>query len=484
MKTRSWYALSALIIVALMSAYCSKKSVITPALSVSLSEIAFKAKGDTAEVTITSNVEWNISNPASSWLQLSKTSGSGSQTSIQLIAVANTTGTTRSVVLEVNAGNKQLRRINITQASSLYPGYNVSPAPADATGMGSTAVQLAAKFKLGWNIGNTLEAIGGETNWGNPLITESYIRFVKQQGFNAIRLPCAWNQYSDKATAKIQDTWLNRVKQVVQYCVNNDMYVLLNIHWDGGWLENNINAQKKDSVNAKQQAFWEQIATTMRDFDEHLIFASANEPAAENAEQMAVLASYHQTFVNAVRSTGGRNSYRVLVVQGPQTNIEKTNDLMNALPTDPAKDRMMVEVHYYSPSQFCILMDGDASWGKMFYYWGTGHHSTIEPDRNATWGEESDVNSSFARMKTKYTDKQIPVIMGEYGTYRRGNSKYVPKDLATHNDAVDYWLTYVTKQAIANGLKPFYWDTGGALDRRNNTVLDQRTINAIVAGSK
>ncbi|SDG60245.1 cellulase family glycosylhydrolase [Chitinophaga filiformis] len=484
MKTRSWYALSALIIVALMSAYCSKKSVITPALSVSLSEIAFKAKGDTAEVTITSNVEWNISNPASSWLQLSKTSGSGSQASIQLIAVANTTGTTRSVVLEVNAGNKQLRRINITQASSLYPGYNVSPAPADATGMGSTAVQLAAKFKLGWNIGNTLEAIGGETAWGNPLITESYIQAVKQQGFNAIRLPCAWDSHSDKATAKIQDAWLNRVKQVVQYCVNNDMYVLLNIHWDGGWLENNINAQKKDSVNAKQQAFWEQIATSMRDFDEHLMFASANEPAAENAEQMAVLASYHQTFVNAVRSTGGRNSYRVLVVQGPQTNIEKTNDLMNALPTDPAKDRMMVEVHYYSPSQFCLLMDGDASWGKMFYYWGTGHHSTIEPDRNATWGEESDVNSSLARMKTKYTDKQIPVIMGEYGTYRRGNSKYVPKDLATHNDAVDYWLTYVTKQAIANGLKPFYWDTGGALDRRNNTVLDQRTINAIVAGSK
>jgi aryl-phospho-beta-D-glucosidase BglC (GH1 family) len=260
--------------------------------------------------------------------------------------------------------------------------------------------------------------------------------------------------------------------------------VLLNIHWDGGWLENNINSQQKDSVNAKQQAFWEQIATTMRDFDEHLLFASANEPAADNAGQMAILASYHQTFVNAVRSTGGRNSYRVLVVQGPSTNIEKTDELMNVLPTDPAKDRMMVEVHYYSPSQFCLLMDGDASWGKMFYYWGTGHHSTIEPERNATWGEETDVNASFARMKAKYTDKQIPVIMGEYGTYRRGNSKFVPKDLATHNDAVDYWLTYVTKQAIANGLKPFYWDTGGALDRRSNTVLDQRTINAIVAGSK
>ncbi|SEN43444.1 Aryl-phospho-beta-D-glucosidase BglC, GH1 family [Chitinophaga rupis] len=484
MKTQSWRMLTGLLIMAAVSAYCSKKGVVTPALSVSLSDIVFKATGDTAEVTVTSNVEWNISNPASSWLQLSKTGGNSSPASIHLTAAANTTGASRSAVLEVNAGNSQVRRINVTQASSLYPGYNISPQPADATGMGSTAVQLAAKFQLGWNIGNTLEAIGGETAWGNPLISESYIKAVKAQGFTAIRLPCSWDYYSDKTTAKIQDTWLNRVKQVVQYCVNNDMYVLLNIHWDGGWLENNINAQKKDSVNAKQQAFWEQIATAMRDFDEHLMFASANEPAADNADQVAVLASYHQTFVNAVRSTGGRNSYRVLVVQGPSTNIEKTYDLMNTLPTDPAKDRMMVEVHYYSPAQFCILMDGDASWGKMFYYWGTGHHSTIEPERNATWGEESDVNASMARMKTKYTDKQIPVIMGEYGTYRRGNTKYVPKDLATHNDAVDYWLTYVTKQAIANGLKPFYWDTGGALDRRNNTVLDKRSIDALLAGSK
>jgi len=482
MKLKRMYGAAGIAIFAVTFAYCSKKSTVTPELSVSSSEITFQADGGAADVTISSNVDWNISNPASSWLQVNQTTGNSGKAAIRLTTVSNTTGATRSAVLVVNAGNSQVRRVNIKQASSLYPGYNISPAPADASGMGSNAVQLAAKFKLGWNIGNTLEAIGGETAWGNPLITESYIKAIKQQGFNAVRLPCSWNQFSDKATAKIQDEWLNRIKQVVQYCVDNDMYVLLNIHWDGGWLENNINKAKQDSVNAKQQAFWEQIATRMRDFDEHLMFASANEPAVENAEQMDVLASYHQTFVNAVRSTGGRNSYRVLVVQGPSTNIEKSYDLMNTLPTDIVKDRMMVEVHYYSPAQFCILNDGDASWGKMFYYWGAGHHSTIEPDRNATWGEESDVDKSFRLMKTKYTDKQIPVLLGEYGTYRRGNSRYVPKDLATHNDAVDYWLTYVTKQAIANGVKPFYWDTGGALDRRNNTVLDQRTMNALRAG--
>ncbi|TWI92327.1 cellulase family glycosylhydrolase [Chitinophaga japonensis] len=483
MNIRRGYAFIGLIITAVLSAYCNKKDAVTPELSVSLAEITFQADGGSSDLTITSNAQWYISNPASAWLQLSQAAGNSS-TTVQLTAVANATGATRSAVLEVSMQNGQVRRITVSQASHIYPGYNISPKPADSSGMGSNAVQLAARFKLGWNIGNTLEAIGGETAWGNPLITESYVRFVKQQGFNAIRLPCAWDQYADETTARIEDTWLNRVKQVVQYCVDNDMYVLLNIHWDGGWLDDNINKAKQDSVNARQKAYWEQIATTMRDFDEHLMFASANEPPVENAEQMGILNSYHQTFIDAVRSTGGRNSYRVLVVQGPSTDIEKTSNLMNSLPADAVSNRMMVEVHYYTPSQFCLLMNGDADWGKMFYYWGAGHHSTLEPDRNATWGEENDVNSSFSKMKTKFTDKGIPVIMGEYGAYRRGNSSYVPKDLDTHNDAVDHWLTYVTRQAVANGVKPFFWDTGGALDRRNNTVLDQRTIDAIIAGAK
>jgi len=360
---------------------------------------------------------------------------------------------------------------NTASIPAIYPSYNTTPKTPDATGMSSTAIQEVASIQLGWNIGNTLEASGGETAWGNPLITNEYVQFVKQQGFNAIRLPCSWNQYSDPKTAKIQDVWLSRVKQVVQYCINNNMYVMLNIHWDGGWLENNCTMAKKDSVNAKQKAFWEQIATTMRDFDEHLMFASANEPNANDATQISVLLSYHQTFVNAVRSTGGRNSYRTLIVQG-------SNSLMNAFPTDPTPNRMVYEDHNYTPFQFTQLT-ADASWGNMFYYWGTGHHSTIEPGRNASWGEETDLYTYFQGIKQKFVDKGIPVILGEYAAIRRAN----PLDMATHQASVDYWITFLTKQAIANGIKPFYWDTGTVIDRRNNKVLDQRTIDAIIAGA-
>ena len=197
--------------------------------------------------------------------------------------------------------------------------------------MGSTAVQLASKIRLGLNIGNTMEAIGGETAWGNALITESLIKAAKADGFNAIRLPVAWDQFSNQQTAKIDQAWLDRVKQVVKYCVDNQMYVLVNIHWDGGWLERNVVPDKQVAVNEKQKAFWTQIATQLRDFDEHLMFASANEPSIDTATQMPVLDSYHQTFVNAVRATGGKNAYRILVIQGPQTDIDKTMQMWTGM---------------------------------------------------------------------------------------------------------------------------------------------------------
>jgi len=139
----------------------------------------------------------------------------------------------------------------------------------------------------------------------------------------------------------------------------------------------------------------------------------------------------------------------------------------------------MFEEHCYTPYQFTAL-SADADWGRMFYYWGSDHHSNTELDRNATWGEEAELIKNFQMYKTKFVDHGIPVLMGEYGAYRRTT----PKDSVTHNDAIDYWITFTTKQAITNGVKPFYWDTGGALDRQKNTVLDQRTMDAIIAGSK
>lgn len=478
--------LTVLLAIVFVSA-CKEENDAAPELSVSVSNLSIRAEGGNLKFTITSSEGWKISNPATDWIDISQTTGGHGTFGIDLTAEPNTTGNSRKAILNVSSDNGQARRISLSQESQhieleIYPSYNTSPLPPDASGMSSTAVELAAKMRLGLNIGNTFEAPGGETGWGSPVITEDFIKFIKQTGFNAIRIPCAWDWHhvDNKATAHIDQKWMNRVKEVVDYCVRNDMYVLLNIHWDGGWLENNCTPNKRDSVNAKQKAYWEQIATAMRDFDEHLMFASANEPNADDATKMEVLLSYHETFVKAVRSTGGRNTYRTLVLQGSSEWIS-----VDAFPVDPTPDRMMYEEHNYTPFLFCALGE-DVSWGKMAYYWGKDHQSVIEPERNFTqdpqndWGNENAHVQYFKRLKEEFIDRGIPILMGEYGAFRRST----PKDLATHNDAIDYWITFVTKEATSHGIIPFWWDTGGILDRHNNTIKDQRTIDAIMAGAE
>jgi endoglucanase len=448
-------------------------------LTVSPNQVTFGKEGGTASIDISTNAtQWNITSDAM-WLYISQTTGNTGSVAIRLTVPGNTGTGTRSAVITVSAKSAPSLQVMVSQKGNLYPGYNTSPVVPDATGMNSTSIEIANKIKVGLNIGNTLEAIGGETAWGNPQITNDLIKLVKQSGFDAIRLPCSWNQYANQTTAKINPDWLDRVKEVVQYCVNNDMYVILNIHWDGGWLESNCKPDKQEETNAKQKAFWEQIATHLRDFDEHLLFASANEPNVENMSQMTVLLSYHQTFIDAVRSTGGKNAYRVLVVQGPMTDIATTYSLMTQMPTDNIPNRLMVEIHYYTPWNF-TGMTKDESWGNQFYYWGKDFHSTTDLVHNSTWGEEAEVDRLFTLMKNQLVDKGIPVVIGEFGAMRRDN--LTDDALVLHLASRAHYLKYVTKQANAYGLLPFFWDTGGLFNRGTNAVADQQSLDALIQG--
>jgi len=343
-----------------------------------------------------------------------------------------------------------------------------------------TAQTVAGQMKVGWNLGNTLEAICGENAWGNPTTSQTLINAVKAAGFNTVRIPCAWDCHATNGV--IDANWLARVKAVVDYCISNQMYAIINIHWDGGWLENNCTTSAQSAVNAKQQNYWTQIANYFKNYNEHLVFASANEPAVSDATGMSVLLSYHQTFINAVRATGGNNSSRTLIIQGPSTNIDNTNTLMNTLPTDQIASRLMLEVHYYTPWNYCGLT-ADASWGSMFYYWGNGYHSTIEPSRNATFGEESEVERALGLMKTKFVDKGIPVLIGEFGTIKRTN----PADMSVHQASREYFNKYVVSSAKSKGMVPVYWDNGasdfGLFNRSTGAATDQGVINAIMQGA-
>ena len=347
-------------------------------------------------------------------------------------------------------------------------------------GMGSDALVLAAKIYAGWNIGNTLEAIGGETAWGNPKITADYIVKIKQLGFNAIRIPCSWDQYvEDRETHQISESWLDRVNEVVGYCVANDMYAIVNIHWDGGWLENNCTPDKQEENNRKQHALWTQIANRLNHYDEHLLFAGTNEPNVDSAQKMVVLKSYLQTFIDAVRATGGNNAVRNLIVQGPNTDIEMTHNLFGNMPTDVVPNRLMAEVHYYNPWTFCG-MEQDETWGRMAYFWGA--FAVNGSDRNATFGDEAEMKSLFGKIKTKFVDKGIPVILGEYGaiTIRTG----LGANQEAHNKSRNLYDETVTREAKNHGLVPFYWETGRVVNRQTGEIKDHYAMDGIQKGAK
>jgi endoglucanase len=457
-------------------------------LTANTTEITLKRSGTGNSFHISTNApDWQLVSSAN-WVTLSKTSGTGKEENVTVSASVNTSGLQRTATLTLSAFESPTSIITVIQSGELYPSYNTTPISDDATGMGSTAIQIAAKMHAGWNMGNSLEVPGSETAWGNPKATQRLIDSIAAAGFNAIRLPCAWNSYIENtSTCKIKESWLARVKEVVDYCYKNNMYVIINIHWDGGWLENNCTTAKQVENNAKQKAIWEQISTYFRDYDEHLLFAGTNEPNVENATEMEVLLSYLQTFIDAVRSTGGRNAYRTLVFQGPSTDITKTNNLMKKLPSDKTKDRLMAEVHYYTPWNFCG-MEKDESWGKMFYYWGSGNHSTTDASRNPTYGEEAELRSLFSSMNTKFVKKGIPVILGEYGALRR--STLTGDALALHLASRAYYFEYVTQQAKNNGMIPFCWDNGGLgnlgmgiINRTTGSAGDKQVLNAIMKGA-
>ncbi|MGZ3968216.1 MAG: cellulase family glycosylhydrolase [Mucilaginibacter sp.] len=485
---------------------CKKTGIPNPQLTAQNQTDTIPAGGGAVVLTFNSNAAWSIDTTGFGWLKLSQISGGSGSATINLTGVANNkSGVSRSLVLTVNSNSGQSRRIKVWQDVIIYPSYNTSAIAADATGMSSTASQIANNITYGWNFYNTMEAPGGETGWGNPPITQQQFDLLKSNGVNAVRIPIRYDGHLiNTATAQIDPAWLARIHQVIQYGINDGMYVTINIHYDPG---TTLTGAAQDTANAKHRAYWEQIATAMRDFDEHLMFASVNETSAVDVTSTITLMRYHQSFINAVRSTGGKNVYRTLVIQSPSASIDAANSLLNpanvyktpTLPTDPTPHRMMIEFHYYSPSQFCILGGNDntttpqdAGWGKELYFWGKSFHTTnpLFLDRNCVAStEEGYADSIMSTVKTRFADKGIPLFMGEYAPNSHfGRLKGFPADSILSIKSASHFTAYIAQQAKANGVIPFLW--AGIFDRRGLNgvpqgpaiVGDTATLNAVKIG--
>ena len=375
------------------------------------------------------------------------------------------------------------------------------------------AIDIAPKMYPGWNLGNTLEGggtdniytnkggLGAEKAWQGTTTTQEIIDFVAAQGFKSVRLPAAWvmgHIIDGEEGMTIDPAWMARVKEIVDYCINANLYVLLNDHWDGGWIQGSMKKDISEPTieqnSAKMKRLWTQIAEAFKDYDEHLLFAGLNEPEAETEAQTKALMTYEQAFIDAVRATGGNNATRTLVVQGPNTSIELSSKYVDMSKfNDPAKNALMIEVHYYSPPQFTGVWEGPNG-DEPFYFWGAANHvpSGNYKKYNCTWGEEAYVREQMQMMKEAFVDKGYPVILGEYGANWRefSNSSIQNK----HDASIRLFHKTINEEAIKRGIIPYVWDinntnrygTGGIMciiDRSKPAVFDQNSLDGIMEGA-
>lgn len=421
----------------------------TPSLTVTPASIAVDALENTVQVNISATQSWAATTSAA-WVSMSQASGTGSS-DLSLSITANENAAVRSAEITVTSGTLA-SLISISQeGGEIQEGGQNSfsyDVPPDNTGMRDIdSTEFTGLMGVGFNIGNTLDAIGGETAWGNPKITPELIDAIKTAGFTAIRLPVAWSQFTDEENFTIDPLWLARVDEVVRYAVEQDLYVMMNIHWDEGWMQPTYAEQ--DYVNNRLAIMWQQIAEYFRNYDDSLLFAGTNEVmvtgdyGTPTEEYYTVQNSFNQTFVTAVRKTGGRNAYRQLIVQGFNTNIDHTVNFAT-IPEDVIDNRLMMEVHFYDPYDFTLNENSSITqWGNM-----ATDISKTTPDRN-----EAYVDSQFMKMRTNYHDQGIGVILGEYGVIAR-------TDVADHEQYRIYWNDYITHAAVDHHLVPFYWDNG------------------------
>lgn len=357
--------------------------------------------------------------------------------------------------------------------------------------------QITEVMGAGWNLGNQLEAskegTPNETAYGNPVINEQLIKAVKKAGFRSIRIPVSYlNKIGSAPDYVIDSAWLDRVQQVVDMCMENGLYAIINMHGDGytsvdgGWLFCGAGDSEQEQIKEKYKACWVQIADRFKSYDEHLIFESMNEEfngkyGNPDSKAYANINSYNQIFVDTVRQTGGNNDKRWLLIPGWNTNIDYTvGNYGFELPTDsyrsseiPAdRQRIMISVHYYDPWNFCGQEDGETTqWGSV----------STDSSKQAGWGDESYLKSQFEKLREKFVKKGYPVVIGEYGSIDK--SKYDSLNAACRAE----YARKVCSYAKADGLIPICWDNGwngeygfGIFDRNNYQVTQQGIINAIM----
>ena len=353
--------------------------------------------------------------------------------------------------------------------------------------------EITEAMGMGWNLGNQMESLRDgtpiETGWGNPIISEDLLKLVSEQGFKTVRIPVTYlTHIGEGPDYTVEAAWLDRVQEVVDYVINNDMFAIINMHGDGyytidgAWLLCGEPADKQVEIKAKYEAVWRQIADRFKDYDEHLIFESMNEEFDKtygnpNPEYYSNINDYNQIFTDTVRKTGSNNTKRWLLMPGWNTNIMYTmNDFGFKIPEDSLCEadgkRIMISVHFYDPYNFTLNEDKNT----FKTQWGKYGVENVEKNNN-----EAYVNGIFRKLSEKFVADGYPVVIGELGVQDKSQAD------PANNEFRRYWLEVVVSAAKQNGCVPVYWDNGyllnkgfGIIDRVNIKVAQPDLIAAMM----
>ena len=301
------------------------------------------------------------------------------------------------------------------------------------------STELVKEIKIGWSLGNTLDSTGGsgvdsETSWGNIVTTKEMITAVKDAGFNIIRIPTTWGIHMDENNI-VDEAWMNRVQEVVDYAYSQDMFVILNIHheeWHDPYYETEAESTEK------LKALWTQIGTRFAGYDEKLIFEGLNEPRKRNTpfewnggddEGKEVVNNFNAAFVETVRGLGGNNAKRHLMIPGYAAS--SADSALKAIKIPEGDDKIIVSVHAYTPYAFALSDDLTAR--------------SFSPDDTSA----NDIIYLMDSLKTNFIDKGTPVIIGEFGARSKANEEIRGE-----------WATFYVSQAKAIGVPCLWWDNG------------------------
>lgn len=314
---------------------------------------------------------------------------------------------------------------------------------------------ILREMSPGWNLGNTFDALGkgleSERAWGQPKTTREMIAGLAAGGIRTVRIPVSWAMHMDKK-GKIDSKWMARVKEVVDWCLDEGLFVIVNCHHDNAESESMAKgytgyypSAKKKSVSIKFiTAVWSEVAASFKDYDEHLIFETLNEPRlrgtnaewwppadmggnAKVREAQEVVNEMNQASVDTIRKAGGKNSTRYIMVPALRAGIYDAQGKSFVLPNDDAH-RILVSVHSYVPNDFAMASPGDSKF---------------------TEAHERDIASLYAALEERFTSHGIGVVVGEYGATNKDNLE----------DRVK-WFKFITHEAAKRDMPMCLWDNG------------------------